>query len=294
MQFPELLYDFEYHTAELDDNLSVAYIDEGNKGSRNVLLFIHGLSSYIPAWLKIIPLLKDSFRCIAIDLPGYAKSSSGVYSGSMAFYSEVIARLIKKLNLSNVTLVGHSMGGHISIVSVLNYPSLFEKLVLLAPAGFELFSEKDKLRMRRNNIPETYAATGDKLIRLNYRINFYKMGPDAEPMIQDRIAMKGWKNFYDYCTVVANSFNGMLEHPVFNDLHKITQPALIMFGKNDKFIPHPILHKDLTVEKVAETGASQIIDSKLVLIDECGHFLQFEKEKIISDEIIKFFGIKQA
>lgn len=294
MQFPELKYNFDYYTIELDGNISIAYIDEGDKESSDVLLFVHGLSSYIPAWQKLIPLLKNSFRCIAIDLPGYAKSSSGVYSGSMVFYAEIIAGFIKKLKLQKVTLTGHSMGGHISIVTALEYPSLIERLVLLAPAGFETFTEKDRSRMARNNVSEIYAATSDRQIRMNYKSNFFKMPKDAEPMIQDRIAMKGWKNFDAYCKVVANSFNGMLDRPVLDDLHLIKQPTLIMYGCNDKFIPHPILHKQLTVKEVAETGAVRIAGSKLVLVNECGHFLPFEKEKEAAVEILEFFGKNQS
>ena len=289
MQFSELVYNFDYSILELDENISIAYIDVGNKKNENVLLFIHGLSSYIPAWSKLIPLLKNNFRCIAIDLPGYAKSSAGIHSGSMFFYSDVISKFIQKLNLPKVTLVGHSMGGQISIVIALRYSQLLDKLILLAPAGFETFSEEEKKRLKKNNIPQIYASTGDKNIKLNYAVNFFEMPFDAESMIQDRIKMKGWKNFKDYCIVVANSFNEMLNYPVFNDLNKIVLPTLIMYGKNDKFIPQPILHRNLTTETIAKNGASKISNSKLIFVDKCGHFIQFEKAGIVADEITDFF-----
>ncbi|MHB9143697.1 MAG: alpha/beta fold hydrolase, partial [Paludibacter sp.] len=145
MQFPELKYDFEYTITQIDEKISIAYIDEGNKKSENVLLCIHGLSSYIPAWSKLILLLKDQFRCIAIDLPGYGKSSEGVYAGSMSFYSETILKFIQKLKLKNVSLVGHSMGGHISIATALSYPQIVNRLILLAPAGLETFADDEKI-----------------------------------------------------------------------------------------------------------------------------------------------------
>ena len=56
MQFPELQYDFEYSVAEIDEDIAIAYTDDGNKESKEVLLFIHGLASYLPAWSKVIPL----------------------------------------------------------------------------------------------------------------------------------------------------------------------------------------------------------------------------------------------
>ncbi|MFA7229118.1 MAG: alpha/beta hydrolase [Melioribacteraceae bacterium] len=288
MQFPELIYDFDYSIAQIDENISIAYTDEGNRESEFVLLCIHGLSSYIPAWSKLIPLLKDQFRCIAIDLPGYGKSSGGVHPGTMEYYADTIAKFIRKISLKNVVLTGHSMGGHISIVTALLYPGLINRLILLAPAGFETFSEEETEWIKRNNSPELYSMVSDRQIRLNYQLNFFEMPDDVEAMINDRIKMKKWKNYKDNCKVVSNSLNGLLDYPVFDKLYLITQPSLILFGKNDRLIPHPILHKNSTPEEVASLASARIPNSFLSLIDQCGHFLQFEKPASAAGEIISF------
>ena len=291
-QFPELKYDFEYSVAEIDKNISIAYLDAGEKKNLNVLLFIHGLSSYIPAWSKLIPLLTNQFRCIAIDLPGYAKSSAGAHSGSLLFYSETIYKFVRKLNLSKVKIVGHSMGGQIAIITALSFPSLIENLILLAPAGLETFTDEEKFWLKKSYTAESFALTNDEQIRLNYKINFFSMPEDTERMIQDRIGMKSWKNFYNYCQVVSNSFYSMLDYPVVSRLHLIAQPTLILFGRNDRLIPITSLHRNLTTEKIAVESASKIPNSKLVMIDECGHFLQFEKQNEISRIIIDFVDKK--
>ena len=288
MQFPELQYDFEYSVAEIDEDIAIAYTDDGNKESKEVLLFIHGLASYLPAWSKVIPLLKNHFRCIAIDLPGYAKSSAGVHSGSMLFYADAISKFTHKLNLQKVSLVGHSMGGHISITTAITYPKLIDKLILLAPAGFETFTDDEKAWIKKNNSPELYALLSEKQIRFNYEINFFAMPNDVESMVNDRIKMMGWKNYKDYCKIVSNSLNGLLDYPVFDKLNLITQPTLVLFGKNDRLIPNTILHKNITAEEVALAGSKQIPNSNLSLIDQCGHFLQFEKPESVSREIIEF------
>ncbi len=290
MQFPELKYDFEYSIAQIEETISIAYTDEGNVDNKEVLLFIHGLSSYIPAWSKLIPLLKDRYRCIAIDLPGYGKSSVGVHSGSMNFYADAISKFIQKLSLQKVCLVGHSMGGQISIVTALEHPSQIEKLILLAPAGFETFTDDEKAWVKKNNSPEILALLSEKQIRFNYGINFFSMPDDVEPMINDRINLKRWKNHKAYCRIVSNSLNGLLDYPVFNKLHLISQPTLVLFGKNDRLIPHSILHKNITPEKIAVDGSNQIPNSRLVLIDSCGHFLQYEKNEIIVSAITTFLA----
>lgn len=286
MQFPELSYNFDYSIIQLDDQISVAYYDTGN--SNKTLIFIHGLSSYIPAWLKLIPLLQNEFRCIAIDLPGYGKSSAGVHNGTAAFYTGVISSFIRKLNLENVTLVGHSMGGQISIASALQFPSLISKLVLLAPAGFETFSEEEKSLIKKYNTAQLYYSASDNDIVASFRSNFFKMDEDVKPMIDDRIKMKEWKNFRDYCSVVVNSLNGLLDYPVYDRLKEIKQPALIFFGRNDKWIPNKNLHKNTTTETIAFKGAAQIPNSKLIMIDKCGHFIPYEHPDLLAREIKSF------
>src|ERR1035437_8763291 len=128
MQFPELQYAFPYRTVFLSGSQSITYTDEGN--GQDILLFIHGLASYIPAWRKNVAVLNKTYRCICVDLPGYGKSTAGEHSGKISFYTEVLAEFILTLKLSNVTLVGHSMGGHIAIRLTLNHPELVHNLIL--------------------------------------------------------------------------------------------------------------------------------------------------------------------
>ncbi|MCE1189244.1 MAG: alpha/beta hydrolase [Ignavibacteria bacterium] len=276
MQFAELVYPVNVSYMQLP-NETIAYYD--TEIGETTLLFIHGLASYIPAWLKLIPLLSAEFRCIAIDLPGYGKSTAGVHSGSQEYYAHIIRAFIEKLQQKNVVGVGHSMGGQIVLTSAIAYPTLFSKLVLMAPAGFETFSANEISALTKTMTWETYAKPDDILLRQSYNANFYSVPEDMEPMLQDRIKMRNWPNFTNYCKVIANSLNGMLESPVYPNLGKIQVPACVMYGKNDYLIPHPGLHKHLTVAQVASRGCNQNELFELSLIDHCGHFIPFEKPK---------------
>jgi pimeloyl-ACP methyl ester carboxylesterase len=269
-------------------NYNIAYIDEGS--SNDVLLFIHGLGSHLKAWERNIPELKKQFRCIAVDLPGYGKSSKQIHSGEVSFYTEVVSGLIKKLKLNNVTLVGHSMGGQISISFALNYKDQISNLVLVAPAGFETFTMADIELIKKLVSPEIIYKTSDQQVRLNYQINFYKMPLEAESMITERIAIKNDKDFFNHCSVVSNSLFGLLNAPVYNRLKEITIPTMVLFGLEDSLIPNRSLHR-LTTKEVAEAGATQIKNSKLVLIEKCGHFLQYEKPDKFNSEIISFLCV---
>ncbi|HQF42781.1 MAG TPA: alpha/beta hydrolase [Ignavibacteriaceae bacterium] len=263
----------------------IAYIDEGN--SSDVLIFIHGLGSYLKAWDRNIPVLKDYFRCIALDLPGYGKSSKQLHNGSVKFYREFLNEFIKALGLKNIVLVGHSMGGQIALSFVINFPDVIKKLILIAPAGFETFNSTDVDELKDIISPElTYNASNEQ-IRINYKANFFQMPIEAEEMISDRIAIKKDEEFYNHCQIVSNSLSGLLTEPVFNRLKEINIPTLIFFGKNDLLIPNRI-HYKATTEEIALLGALQIKNSKLLLIENCGHFLQYEIPDIFNSGVVNF------
>ncbi len=284
--FQDLEYPYTTKKITLDKGVELSYIDEG-KGKQTIL-FIHGLGSYLPAWRKNIAELSKNYRCIAIDLPGYGKSSKGDYAYTMRFYADIIAELIAKLKLKNISLAGHSMGGQISITFALAYPEKLKNLILIAPAGLESFSiDEGKLLMAFTK-PEMIQATADEKIESNLINNFYKMPEDAKFMSKDRISMKSAPDFPDYCKAVSKSVEAMLNGPVFQDLEKIKTNTLIVFGENDALIPNKYMHSTLNTKSVAETGKNKIPMSQLIMLKEAGHFVNFEKSEEVNQAIIDF------
>jgi len=287
MVFSDLKYPYKTKFVNLRNNITLSYADEGID-NKEVIVFIHGLASYMPAWEKNIPFLKNYFRCIPIDLPGYGKSSKGDYPVSMNFYADIIIRFLDILELKQVTLAGHSMGGHISIFTALKYPDRISKLILASPAGFETFTEAESEIIKNTYTLEMLVNNSVEQLRQNVLINFYKMPKDAEFMVEDRIALRNAKGINLYYLAIIKSLHAMLHEPVFERLNLIKQSALILFAENDSLIPNRVLHKNLTTKLVAASGAGRINNSKLIMVPDCGHFLPFEKPKVFNQEVLKF------
>ncbi|RMI13842.1 MAG: alpha/beta hydrolase [Calditrichaeota bacterium] len=285
MEFAELKYPFPVKTVTVDEDLTIAYVDEGE--GAETIIFVHGLGSYLPAWQKNIADLRRDFRCLALDLPGYGKSSKGPYAIGMKFYAGVLARFMDALDIDRAVIAGHSMGGQIALTLALIYPERVSRLILAAPAGLEQFSEGEKKWFREVVTVESVKHTPVQQIRANIVRNFHNMPPDAEFMVTDRIALRGAKDFEWYCYAVVKSVQGMLDEPVYDRLEEIRQPTLIIFGENDNLIPNPYLHGGRSRD-IARIGEEKIPLSEVVMIPGSGHFVQFEKPEAFNRAVRAF------
>ena len=284
--FDELNYKYPVKKVYLPENeFTIAYTDEG-KGD-NTIILIHGLGSYLRAWEKNIGELSKNNRVIAIDLPGYGKSSKEPHTGMMTFYAGIVNELVKELKLNKVIIGGHSMGGQIGMTTYLKYPQIVKGLVLAAPAGFERFTKGQKQWFRDVMTVDGVRLTTPEAIQNNLASNFFRQPKDADFMVSERMEMRSADDFIPYCYAVVQSVQGMVDNPVIDYLQDIKVPTLILFGENDNLIPNRYLNPGRTVE-IAKYGASKIHNSKLVMIPKTGHFLMFEKPEVFNKETIDF------
>ncbi len=281
----QLSYPYAVKKQMVLNDIEVAYVDEGQ--GTETLIFIHGLGSYLPAWKRNIEGLKQQYRCIALDLPGYGKSDKADYPYDMEFFANVVANFMQKLSINEATIVGHSMGGQIAMTMALYHSEKVKNLVLVSPAGFETFHEGQKQWFRDVFTARLVKLTPADAIQSNLAYNFYDMPEEAEFMITDRLAMRTASDFDWYCHAIEYSVKGMVDQPVFEFLPDIKQPTLVIFGENDNLIPNRFLNPGFTRE-VAEKGNAQLPNSDLVMIPNCGHFAQFEKPAEINESISKF------
>jgi len=285
--FADLDYPYEVKYQQLENGQRVAYVD---KGEGDPLILIHGLGSYIPAWKKNIAALSKNHRVIALDLPGFGKSSKNAESYSIPFFAKTVLQLQKSLDISQATWVGHSMGAQIAMEGALSHPQHISRLVLLAPAGFETFTEQEGQMMTAFVTPSSIKSTPDSMIRQTFRMTFHDFPKEAKFMADDRVAIRGAKNFEGYARAYAASVKGMLDGPVYERLPEIKQPALIIFGQQDALIPNRQIHQDLSTEKVAQSGHQQLPNSQLTMIDKAGHFVHFEQSDKVNQVILNFIN----
>ncbi len=106
-----------------------------DEGSGPAIIFIHGIASNSLTWLPLIPLLKDNYRCIAIDLLGFGVSPKPNWSAyTMDDHLKSLHTTIRHLKVDEPFIVmGHSMGSIIAAKYADRYPSEVRHLYMLSP-----------------------------------------------------------------------------------------------------------------------------------------------------------------
>ncbi|WP_448518892.1 alpha/beta fold hydrolase [Rhodoflexus sp.] len=268
-----LRYPFDVSYVVLPDIGEVAYTAAGS--GNNTLVFLHGLGSNLKAWQYNLPELAKNHRCIAIDLPGFGKSAKAKFPCTMTFFAETISRLLEALQVRDYIIVGHSMGGQIAMHIARREPQRCKGMVLFAPAGFETFTKEAADVIKSWFSPADVLAAASETVRANMERNFYALSPEAQELIDERVQMKQCVDYEDFTACIAASAHGMLAEPVFGWLPELQQPALVIYGEEDRYIPNSYLNPGTTAD-IARAGAERLPNSTLHLLPACGHFPSVE------------------
>ncbi|APR88144.1 Haloalkane dehalogenase 2 [Minicystis rosea] len=124
---PASLFPFESRFLSLDGH-RVHYVDEG---SGPVLLMLHGNPTWSFSYRHLLSLLRDRFRCIALDYPGFGLSEAASdFDFLPEHQAEVVARFVDALGLSRYSLVAQDWGGPIGLSVAARHPERIDALVL--------------------------------------------------------------------------------------------------------------------------------------------------------------------
>ena len=122
---------------------------------------------------KILLCSKTAIVVLPFDLPGYGKSDKGNYKRYLwNFMPDSFAEFCSQLKLSQVVLVGHSMGGQVAISAALKYPELVARLVLIALPDLKHLTRVKAVVQGCDDGRWGGRLTPPEQIRINYAYNF--------------------------------------------------------------------------------------------------------------------------
>ena len=133
-------------------NTKISYTDSG-KGA--VVVLLHGFLENKLMWEKIIPVISRNKRVVAIDLLGHGGTECLGYIHPMELMAEAVAAVLKSLRIRKITLIGHSMGGYVSLALSEKKPEMIRGLCLLNSTANSDNQQRKKLRERANKMAQT-------------------------------------------------------------------------------------------------------------------------------------------
>jgi len=148
-------------------------------GSGKPVVIFHGLLGSLDNWITIARTLSSKYKVILVDLPNHGKSYH-TKKFSYQQMSEKVHKLFLSLNLSSLSIIGHSMGGKLAIKYVDNYSSFVEKAVIVDIANKNYSS--NRFNYIFNGINET-------------NLSSFKSRSEINEAISDFISDIGERNF---------------------------------------------------------------------------------------------------
>jgi pimeloyl-ACP methyl ester carboxylesterase len=204
--------------------------DHGGNGP--VIILLHGLASSSANWDPLIPLLKQNYRCITIDLIGFGDSPKPQwYSYTMEEHLRDIRRTIKSLNLrQDFILIGHSLGSLLATRYARKYAKNISRLILLSPPVYSPLGtiESRSARQRTSMYLKAY-----QYLRSNKRItveNFQRISriiPAMKFLVVNRAT---W-------VPMLRSLEQCIEHQtIIDDIVIVRAPVDIFYGIFDEVV----------------------------------------------------------
>ena len=145
------------------------------KREEETIVFVHGFGGDLNSWSYNQVELSTHFNTISLDLPGHGGSALEVDSGNVSDLSEILISFFEKKEINQAHLVGHSLGGAISLLMAYRMPEIFKTLTLICPVlpGCETNTEflegfiyADSRKQMRNVVSELYA--NPKVVNRNF------------------------------------------------------------------------------------------------------------------------------
>lgn len=235
----------------------------GNEQSRETLLFIHGAGGNMLA-LKALASQLTEYKCVLVDLPGHNLSEGNAFS-NVEDYANVMEKFIQsEKNIGdNITCVGHSMGGCISLtLGLRNIPEIKKLVILNSGANLEIDSNFMQ-KVKNGKIDKMY---------------LFKAGGSYFHPRTYGFFLSSFKQMITSQNVMVTDFTCATSFDARDKVKEITLPTLIMTGEKEI----------LAIPEYSKYLNSQIKGSKLVIMKGLSHLMPIIAPEKLAVELRSF------
>lgn len=226
------------------------------------LVFVHGFGTDQSAWQQVQDAFRDDFRIVRFDNTGAGRSDRAAFRQhrylNLHAYAADLLDICSALQLRQVTLVGHSVGGMCCVLAAIARPELFDRLVLVGASPRYLDDAGYRGGFTQADLNALYSAVTLSYTEWAGRFAAAAMGNPGQPELAEYFAgtIKSIPPELAL-TVLCSIFQS--DHRA--DLARLDLPTLLIQARDDVAVPL----------EVAEFMHRQIRGSQLRVIDAAGH-----------------------
>lgn len=242
-------------------NLKVAYQEMGEGAC---LVLLHGFCEDSTMWAEFMPVLAKNYQVIAIDLSGFGNSDL-LDDPSIEAMSAAVAALLHQKKIHKCVMIGHSMGGYVSLAFAHKYGSILSGLGLFHSHPYTDSEEKIKNRRKTIRFIQRHgiAPFAGQFVRNLFAPTFAKSN---ELFLEELI----YKTSMQHDDAVIAASMAMIGRKDYSDvLTKLSCPALFIVGCQDNAIALQHSLAQLSLASVASVH----------IFEDVGHMAMFEKKE---------------
>ncbi|MEO0598219.1 MAG: alpha/beta hydrolase [Chloroflexota bacterium] len=232
------------------------------------IVLIHGWGGTGRYWHASAEKLAETARVIVPDLPGTGRSQPVANAQDMYDQVEALVFMLDALNLKRVQLVGHSMGGAMSLLLSADHPERVSRAVLTSLALFmtkeqeQLYSFVIKTFSLMIKVRPPWMTNVPGAAQFMAKEYFYRVPKDKQILrdgLEDYLSL-------DEGTAMACARNAT-DQAIKDAAKKVNMPMMLIIGREDKRTPNE--NADFTAETIG--------DCSVRWISACGHLPMVEK-----------------
>jgi 2-hydroxy-6-oxonona-2,4-dienedioate hydrolase len=240
-------------------------------GEGHPVILLHGSGPGATGWsnfhLNIGPL-SEHFRVLAIDAPGWGRSDS--VAAAERDHARAVVELMDSLGIEKAALVGNSMGGATALDFATRYPERLSHLLTMGTGSFALplmYGPGDGPSEGLKVLFQAYRTPTPELMKSLVEIMTFSSDYATDELAQLRsdAAFARPDHLENFVHGLDTGAMGRMGGS-FTDIANITAPTLLIHGRDDRVVSYEHSLRLLPLIK----------NSRLVLLNQCGHWAQIE------------------
>jgi pimeloyl-ACP methyl ester carboxylesterase len=267
------------HCYAMIDGTRMHWVEMGKPTEAPPIVLLHGINDSHLTWELVAPLLAAHRHLLMPDFPGCGLSERPDASYELAWHARMIAAWLSHVGLKNADIVGHSFGGGVAQMLLLECPERIRRLALVAPGGLGR-GVGPWLRLAAS-LPSMVELFGQPFMALGTRLTLTGPAFSAEQVMK-RCAMNATAGTARaFARTARDVINWRGQTRLFlQHAHKVATlpPIAVYWGDRDDLVPF-------------DDGAAFAQAVKNVLFHPfpgCGHYLHHEQPSVFVNALREF------